>query len=194
MAGFQATNSLLQALKQQLSLQMSSLMGKTVKVDLLSSDDLGKEPKDSLGIYLYRISVDPFSRNRYLPPKPDKKQPRPELPINIHVLLIGWSKSQEHEINLIAAAMQVIGSAVNIGISHIVNTEGWEDHEAVQMVPEEMSTEDLSRLWDTLASEYHLSAPYIIKTLRLSPVKDPVEEKPTEHLVFPMKVMEETLP
>lgn len=62
----------------------------------------------------------------------------------------------------------------------------WGAEDSVQVMPEEMSTEDLMRLWDSLPGDYRLSAPYLIKTVRLGPDIDPAEGPPVRTLVFPM--------
>lgn len=56
----------------------------------------------------------------------------------------------------------------------------------MQVLPEEMSTEDLMRLWDSLPGDYRLSAPYLVKTVRLAPDIDPDEGPPVRTLVFPV--------
>jgi len=56
----------------------------------------------------------------------------------------------------------------------------------VQVLPEEMSTEDLMRLWDSLPDDYRLSAPYLIKTVRLAPDLEREEGPAVKTLVFPM--------
>ncbi len=48
-----------------------------------------------------------------------------------------------------------------------------------------MSTEDLMRLWDSLPGDYRLSAPYLVKTLRLAPDLDPPDGPLVRTLVFP---------
>ena len=141
---------------------------------------------ENLGIYLHRIAVDPFARNRYLAPAENRRQRRPELPVNLHVLLIGWSTKNDSEVGYLAAAMQIIGSALTLDVSHLGSADsGWDEHEAVQVLPEEMSTEDLMRLWDSLPGDYRLSSPYLIKTLRLAPDEEPAEAPLVRTLVYP---------
>jgi len=128
---------------------------------------------ESLGIYLHRISVDPFGRNRYLQPARDDQPPQPELPVNLHLLLIGWSPTTGHEAALLGWGMQQIGAALDLDISHLSSVDPqWGEGERVQVIPEEMSTEDLLRIWDGLPRDYMLSSPYVIKTVRLAPIPE----------------------
>lgn len=180
MATFTAVSGVLEALKAYLE-RFKDLPGAgTVAVEILSSETLKAGPVDGahkVGIYLHRISIDPFGRNRHLPAKPGiGNLPRKELPLNLHILLIGWSKTQfEH--SYLAWAMQVLGSGTELDVAdiedHISGGSGnWQDQDKVQILPEDMSSEDFMRMWDSLPHDYILSAPYIIKTLRLEPVSE----------------------
>jgi hypothetical protein len=48
-----------------------------------------------------------------------------------------------------------------------------------------MSNEDFMRLWDSLSHTYMLSAPYLIKTLRLEPLIESASGL-VESIVLPM--------
>lgn len=187
MATHRAILGVLQALKDRLDLRLPALTGGNPKALILGSQALATAPAgENLGIYLHRIAVDPFARNRYLAPAENRRQRRPELPVNLHVLLIGWSTKNDSEVGYLAAAMQIIGSALTLDVSHLGSADsGWDEHEAVQVLPEEMSTEDLMRLWDSLPGDYRLSSPYLIKTLRLAPDEEPAEAPLVRTLVYP---------
>lgn len=176
----------LQTLQAQLSLRMEHLLGTTVTVEVLGSNQLQSPPNgQALGLYLHRVALDPFSRNRHLPPAHGSHTPRQELPLNLHLLLVGWSTQTASEISLLAAAMQVIGSALVLDASHMSHVDPhWGETESLQLIPEEMSTEDLMRLWDSLPGDYRLSAPYLLKTLRLAPVQPPSEAPLVRTVVF----------
>jgi hypothetical protein len=55
----------------------------------------------------------------------------------------------------------------------------------VQVTPEQMSTEDLMRMWDSFPGDYRLSTPYLVKTIRLEPDRAPEEPRLVRTLVFP---------
>lgn len=193
MANYTAVSAVLEALKTYLEGHKDLLDGAVASVEILSSDKLKAGPVDAthkVGIYLHRMSIDPFGRNRHLPAKPGLgNQPRKELPLNLHILLIGWSKTGFEHI-LLAWAMQVLGSGTELDVSDIEdhisgNTSGWQDQDRVQILPEDMSSEDFMRMWDSLPHDYILSAPYIIKTLRLEPVTEHVIG-PVQSIVLPM--------
>lgn len=187
MAGHRSTMGIMLALKECLSSRMATLLGGKPEVKLVGSQELNSAPTGKvLGIYLYRLAVDPFARNRYISASEGRKTPRPELPVNLHVLLIGWSNEMESEVAYLSAAMQIIGSAMNLGISNLgVSDHTWGESDSVQIIPEEMSTEDLTRLWDSFSGGYRLSVPYIIKTVRLAPAEEHDEGPLVKTLAYP---------
>lgn len=192
MASYKAVRGVLNALKDFLTLRMKddldqvldqpdvSILG-TVELKLPPSLSTGNAPKtNSIGIYLHRVSVDPFGRNRYLPSRSPNKPPQPELPVNLHIFLLAWTSNGESEAVLTTWALQQIGSALELGYAHLKNYDPyWELDEVVQIQPEEMSTEDLLRIWDSLPGNYILSVPYIVKTVRMLPVP---EVEPYKHV------------
>lgn len=193
MANYTAVSGVLEALKAYLEQFKDMLDAVSVSVEILSSETLKAGPVDAthkVGIYLHRISIDPFGRNRHLPPKPGLgNQPRKELPLNLHILLIGWSKTTFEQV-VLAWAMQVLGSGTELDVAdieeHIAdNKRNWQDQDRVQILPEDMSSEDFMRMWDSLPHDYILSAPYIIKTLRLEPVREDGGE-PVQSIVLPV--------
>lgn len=174
---------------------MGALMGSTVTVNVMGSSTLQATPApatSALGLYLHRISIDPIGRNRYLPPADGQRTPRPELPVNLHLLLIAWTTSGDSEVAYLTAAMQAIGSTLVLGAGDIGAADpGWGADETVQVLPEDMSTEDLMRLWDSLPGDYRLSAPYLVKTIRLLPHNVQPDGPLVRSLVFPAAVGQE---
>lgn len=191
MATYQAVTGVLTALKDVLDARISELAAEMTNpsVVLLGSQQLRDDPTgNALGIYLHRISVDPYGRNRYLPPQRPGNAPRPELPVNLHILLVGRSLSASAEITLVAWAMQRIGAAMELDAAHMAALDpNWSEQERLQIIPEEMSTEDLMRVWDSLPGDYRLSSPYLVKTLRLEPVDPVTQGPPVTSIVLPME-------
>jgi hypothetical protein len=191
MATYQAVTGVLNALKDALDARIAELAGDVTNpsVALLGSQQLRDDPTgNTLGIYLHRISVDPYGRNRYLPPQRPGHAARPELPVNLHILLVGRSLSATAEISLVAWAMQRIGAAMLLDAAHMAAIDpNWSEQEQLQIIPEEMSTEDLMRVWDSLPGDYRLSSPYLVKTLRLEPADPITQGPPVTSIVLPME-------
>ncbi len=173
MANYSAIYGLLTALENYLKRCLEDSVDDSrldnVSITVLSSNDLKNDPaNNSVGIYLHRISIDPHGRGRYLPSSTVTGSARPELPVNLHLMVIGWAMTAEKEVDLLAWAMQKIGGGLELDSASLVERDAtWQADNVVQIIPEDMTTEDLLRLWETLPHAYMLSTPYIIKTARL---------------------------
>jgi len=173
MANYSAIYGLLTALENYLKRCLEDASDdsrlENASIVVLSSSDLKNDPGgNSVGIYLHRISIDPHGRGRYLPPSTVTGTPKPELPVNLHLMIIGWASSAEKEVDMLAWAMQKIGGGLELDSASLVERDSsWGENNVVQIIPEDMTTEDLLRLWETLPRSYMLSTPYIVKTARL---------------------------
>lgn len=195
MPNYRAVSGALKALRSVLfnnSVPVANTLGfdtEKIPVSVLESSTFKKDIADhdnSLGIYLHRISVDTMSRNRLMSAPDPNKPKQPELPLNLHVLLmvINPNLSVDNravEAQLLAWAMQQIGTTLHLQYDQLNEAESdaeWGYEDKLQIVPEDMTTEDLLRILDGLGTGYMLSAPYVIKDLRILPAKLLVQGAP----------------
>jgi hypothetical protein len=156
-------------LKRRLPLELSS-EPTNAKVLQLGSKDIAETLKGNLlGIYLHRITVDPLGRQRFFAQQgTDQNGPQPELPVNLHFLLIANASSAALESDLMGWAMVELANESQIDISQIQDIDNeWGQREIVSIFPDEMSTEDLMRIWDVFRSPYTSTVPYVARTVRL---------------------------
>jgi hypothetical protein len=142
----------------------------SAKVKLLGSAQIASHLSGNfLGIYLHRITIDAHGRTRRFQPQGTQSGGREaELPVNLHFLLIAYGTSATIEADLMAWAMLELANASQIEVSHIHDVDaGWGESELLTVVPEEMSTEDLMRIWDVFESSYTSTVPYVARTARL---------------------------
>ena len=147
------------------------------KVQVVSSTELKPTTAfgNTLGLYLYRIVVDATGRNRWLPPAVGSlQQHQRELPLNLHFLLISWGTSAAAEHDLQAWGMQQLASISELGLANLGEIDrAWGERDRVQILPEELPTEDLFKIWDGLPIKYSLSSAYVAKTVRLALPEEP---------------------
>jgi hypothetical protein len=173
MASYRAVNGALLALEDFFKNRIpSDLTDEPVnaRVNLLGSAAVAATISgNTLGIYLHRITIDPHGRSRYFPPLGnDVGGPQPELPVNLHFLLIASGTSASIEADLMTWAMIELANAAQLDISHLSGTDPeWTEAEILTVTPEDMSTEDLMRIWDVFESPYTNTVPYIARTIRL---------------------------
>ena len=190
MASYKAINGIMTALVDYLNKRLPNEFEAhpmSASVSLLGSKDLAGSLKDNIiGLYLYRVIVDTQGRNRYLKTTHPDKPPQPELPLNLHFLLIVNGKSNTEEMNMLGWAMQQLSSSITL--SHgdlLVSDPQWTASESVQVNIEHLSTEDLFRIWEVLKASYTISVPYIIRTVRMLPAELHEADKPVITTIMP---------
>ena len=140
---------------------------------LLSSGemaDLG-EIGTAVSLYLYRITVDEHLRTAPMNYKPlDKALP---LSLDLHYLLSVWANSALEEHTIIAWVMSELDQHCVLDKATLSTDGGWFDEDQIQIVPVELSNEDLMRIWDALAPNYRLSVSYKARVVRIDPQSIP---------------------
>jgi len=179
MADFRGVSGALSALRLKLEQGLPALSdaGMIAEVSVLDStslddDGLASLTANTLGIYLHRIEVDPTASNRSMPPPRANLPRQPELIVNLHLLLIALRADQSGEAMMMGWAMQLLAAAAVLDHALLSAAEPeaqWHPDEALQVFPEAMATQDLLRIWEGLPADYHLSAPYVIRNLRVLP-------------------------
>lgn len=168
--GIQGTLLALEAfLKRRLPQELSD-EPVNASVQLLGSADIAETLSGNLlGLYLHRVTIDPHGRTRQFSPGGTQQNTRhPELPVNLHFLLIANATSPTVEADLLSWAMVEIANENQLDISHIQDIDDeWGQREMITITPEEMSTEDLMRIWDVFESPYTITLPYVARSVRL---------------------------
>ena len=137
--------------------------------DLLSSSDLSEEDaglsKPAISLYLYRVTMNEHLRSRARPW--GVFQGEVPLSLDLHYLLTIWADKPENEHNLLAWSMQQLYLHPILDTSLIGDEASWESGDSIQIVPAELSTEDIMRVWDAFRLSYRLSVTYIARVVRL---------------------------
>lgn len=197
MASYTAINSVLLALEDFFKSRMPDgfIEGSpNPAVRLLSSADISVPITGNvLGIYMHRIEIDPHGRSRFFAPQGTGKDDAPasELPVNLRLLLVASGSSATIEANLISWAMIELANQSHLDISHLAeNDDQWSESEMVTVTPEDMSTEDLMRIWEVFDSRYTSSVPYVVKTVRLRLKPQLTEGPAVTTRIFPTGIAE----
>ena len=141
------------------------------KAQLISSSELKTTTNfgNTLALYLYRVVVDAAGRNRWLPAPGGLQSPVRELPVNLYFLLISWGTSASAELDLHAWGVQQLATFGELDLSHLGDVDReWGERDRVQILPDDLPTEDLFKIWDGLPTKYSLSSAYVAKTVRLA--------------------------
>ncbi len=137
--------------------------------DLVSSGELAGDVDDAtrITLYLYRITVNEHSRQR-IGAAASLAHPTP-LGLDLHFLMSAWAGNARDEQTVLAWAIRQLHMFPILDASSLSPEAGWGANEVIQVIPAELPTEDLMRIWDALDPPYRLSVSYIARLVRLDP-------------------------
>ena len=136
---------------------------------------------NTLALYLYRISIDPTIPGGYLRALPGSAAGRTaEVPLMLHFLMIAIADSALAENSLMGWGFQQLAISPIIGADRLVaqslalpgQSLNWDESDDVQVATEELTREELSRIWDTLPLKYCLTVPYVARGIRVELLPD----------------------
>jgi len=134
---------------------------------LLSSSDLGdaEDLGTTLSLFLYRITMN--SQQRNLVRRNGNVTGRPSLALDLHYLMIVWAKGALAEQAIMAWAMRELYLHPLLDHSLLTAEAGWEPQESVQVIPADLTSDEVMRIWDTLTPTYRLSVPYVARVVHI---------------------------
>lgn len=149
---------------------------------LVSSKEMGggqgaPEPtRPALTLYLYRVTMNEHLRNQ--PYTGGTAEAPPPLALDLHYLLTVWAEDAKDEHRLLGWAMHLLHTHQTLSASDLNEDGGWGPGEMVQLVPTELSNEDMMRIWDAFQRPYTLSASYSARVVRLKDSTDTPGSRP----------------
>jgi len=141
---------------------------------LLSSGELTDASgiDNALTIYLYRVTINEHFRNSRRESSPLRENV--PLSIDLHYLLTAWSKSAFIEQTILAWTMRQLQEHPVLDRSSLSPEAEWGAGEFIQVIPAELSNEDIMRIWDALDPAYRLSVSYVARVVRIDTSPDTV--------------------
>lgn len=118
-------------------------------------------------ILLHRVSMNEHMRTSGRPLNPDMAPP--PVSVNLHYLLSFWAGSADSEQLVLAWTLRQMHQTPVLDPSILSQEAAWSPDDVIQLIPEELSTDDLMRIWDTLDPDYRLSLSYIARVVRIDP-------------------------
>jgi hypothetical protein len=162
-------NSIATYLRNSYPRELAGLAMPDCTFDLVSSGELAGEPGDAtrITLYLYRITVNEHSRQAK-PMAGGLARPT-ALGLDLHFLMSAWAGNARDEQTMLAWAMRQLHMFPILDASSLSPEAGWGANEVIQVIPAELPTEDVMRIWDALDPAYRLSVSYIARLVRLDP-------------------------
>lgn len=133
--------------------------------------DLGGEGS-VLSVWPHRVTVNEQLRNQLPQPLGVPGRRNRPLGLDVHLLLTVWSSSAATELCVLAWVMRELHRLPVMDASALSALGGWRADEVVQLVPAEMSVEDMMRLWEAIVPAYRISTPYVARIVSLDLEED----------------------
>lgn len=129
--------------------------------ELAANDDMGT----ALTLYLYRVTVNEHLRNAKRWNDPSGS--RVPLSLDLHFLLTVWADNALAEHSILTWALGQLHHHPVLDTSSLSPEAAWEPGDVIQIIPAELSNEDVMRIWDALEPSYRLSVSYIARVVRI---------------------------
>jgi hypothetical protein len=146
--------------------------GKTTRAALVTSDDLDRGAgggfstgSAGMSIFLYRIAPNGAMRAAWS--AVGHVDGRSHLPVDLHYLLTAWAENADWEHAILGKAMQCLEDTPIISGPLLAPTADWAPNESVQVTIDDVGTETLLRIFDSIEGDFRLSVPYVARVIRI---------------------------
>src|SRR5262249_41793967 len=141
---------------------------------LLSSGQMTTPDDDGaiLSLFLYRVTMNEHLRNVGRPNHPSGRNV--PLSLDLHYLMTVWADGALAEQTILGWAMHEIYRHRVMDASSLSPEAQWAPGEVVQLIPAELSNEDIMRIWDAIEPTYRLSVSYIARMVRIEDLDQPL--------------------
>jgi hypothetical protein len=95
------------------------------------------------------------------------------LPLDLHFLLTPFDSDAEAELRIMGATMQCLERHPILAGVRLHPQGHWQAGDAIQLVNEDLVTEDVLRTFDTLPTDFRLSVSYVARVIRLDAPDEP---------------------
>lgn len=146
--------------------------------DLVSAGQLAGELEEGnrITLFLYRVTVNEHSRqSAHLRSSGAGVGP---LGLDLHYLMSAWGMTAQDEQVSLTWALRQLHQYPVLDASSLAPDAGWGSDEVIQIVPSELATEDVMRIWDALTPSYRLSVSYVARLVRIDPDSDDAQFRP----------------
>lgn len=172
----------------QQSWQRDLFDGADLQFEVYRTRDFANPMDAGVSLFLYRVTVNNIQRRPPAKPGPHGLQRKPQLPLDLHFLLIPWAKNASLEQIILGWMMRTIETMPILpsGLLNTLTPGVFGADETVELVVGQLSNEEMFRIWDVLPNNYQISVPYSARIVRIDADLEQPEDSPviTKELVF----------
>jgi len=146
----------------------------------------GNGVSTGVSLFLYRTVVNGTTRTPPGRRRSGGESQRTQLPLDLHYLLTVWADSASTQHQIAGWVMRVLETTPILpkGVLNDVDGEVFRPDETVEIILNDLSNEDLFRIWDILGVPYHLSIPYLVRNVRIEAEETVSREGVVERRIF----------
>ena len=184
MAGFRSISAAGRSIQRLLSLRFADeepVPGSSTGVAIVRTEDLdpvnftGLFSRPVLTLLMYRVDFNKTMRAAWS--GVGLNDGRSHLALDLHFLLTAWADNAESEHLVLGRAMQAIEDTPILAGPLLMQATDWAPNESLQLVLEDIDTESLMRIFDSLPTDYRLSVPYVARVTRIDGQRRPVGQR-----------------
>jgi hypothetical protein len=142
--------------------------GLALKFEVYQAPQFQTPPTSGLTLFLYRVGA---SRIQSSGPgvQENGQQRRRSLPLDLHFFLTVWAKTATLQHAILGWAMRVLADfpLLPAPVLNAARDGTYRDDESVELVPDQLDTEEMMRIWDSFGVPYQLSVPYLARVVRI---------------------------
>jgi len=173
-AGFAGVQAVGASLARLLTLAFEAsqpIAGEQTRVVVIRTDDLDLKNDTEIvfpavSLLLYRVDFDKAMRPAWS--ARGAGEGRAYLPLDLHYLVTAWADNAEHEHLVIGRTLQVLETTPILSGPLLDPAGEWQPDEAVEVIMEELSTDNLMRTFEALTVDFRLSLPYQARVVVLA--------------------------
>jgi len=166
-ANYQSVGSVAQAVARlfQQSWQPALLGGIEPQFAVYQGKDFSTPMAQGVSVFVFQVNVDQVQRTL---PAAEPGRLRP-LPVRVSFLLTAWGQDASTEHDLLGWAMRTVADhpVLSSGFLNAAVPGVFRPTETVELVPMELSNNDVFLLWQVLPGSLQLSVPYIARVVRV---------------------------
>lgn len=125
----------------------------------------------SLAIFCYRVDINRTMRAPWSAVAHHDQTIH--LPLDAHFLMTPFDSDAEAELRILGATMQCLERHPILTGPRLHPLGNWDTRDSIQLVNEDLVTEDVLRTFDTLPTDFRLSVSYLARIARIDAPDEP---------------------
>ncbi len=171
MANYRAIGAACEAVVRllQLAWRPELFNNTSLQFKVYRTGDFSSPMNAGVSLFLYRVMINGVRRTYPAKPTPEGEPRRPQLPLDLYFILTPWAKEASLEQAILGWMMRTIEDNPTIpsGFLNSVTAGVFDDEETLELVPGQLTNEEMFRIWDVLPSDFQISVPFIARVVRI---------------------------